>query len=306
MRWAAHTDCDWGMNDNAICPKLPELTRTLMAKARAMTKSLQTEHRFGMLVALQQEAQPGVAGRTSLEVIGETLKGPRQLQSTKGSTVFAALARSDGLSPDAGAFLSKWRVAAADGASSNEVANSMTLQPRRGPGWQRTKWLCEVHRVATAHTGTFDLVDSTTSGLIRLSLSLSASAAASVFVNVFERPHSHPALFPQRRPSCRSRLVNIFLSSGPNRSYWKTLQTYLANGEWDRQSVQYFAQPREDHPLVPQKSADGLTCALRGSQISVVAARGGGKGQMRLLPRLLSSIRYTASCQRHSQTFARG
>jgi hypothetical protein len=107
------------------------LTQSLFAKAEARTKLLQTEQWYGMLLAVGSEAAHGGVEQNYMFVVGDTVNGLQQLQDTRGQAVFEALAKADGVSAHAASFQTKWRVAATDGAGSNEVAEAHIHRARR-------------------------------------------------------------------------------------------------------------------------------------------------------------------------------
>ena len=169
--------------------------------------------------------------------------------------------------------------------------------------------------MATAHASTFESVESAIACLIHIGLSLSTSAAATVFRDVLRgtiraRISLRGGALSAEAQSHKACVLKIFLSSGRNRNFRRTMLTYLANGDWrDRQCVQYFPRPHEDITRVPHMLANGIVSALFGSQVPLWP-RSRWKGadivvsQIALLDSVhgLLSAAYPVFCQRIGAT----
>ena len=266
---------DFGVGEKARHPILPSVVNSVVEKTKATTKLLQSEQRFAMLFEVKGPAgdNGGPTATKYAVIVGDSLCGLQQLQSTKGQTVFAALAQCDALSPSAQEFDMGWRFAVTDGAGSNDIAGEMVLVRRRGGGWERTRWLCELHRSATAHVETFSLVDSAVSGMIRLALSLSLGSASVVFRatlkdTIAARISIRSGTLSSEAQEYKTHVMRLFLSCGRKRNFRAVSLSYLPNGDWrNTKEVEYYPQPGEDLASVLEKLADGITMALYGKSI---------------------------------------
>ena len=169
--------------------------------------------------------------------------------------MFEALARADGISAHAAGFQAKWRTVAIYGADSNEVAEAHNHRARRGLGWQRLKWVCEVHRVATAHASTFESVESAIAGLIHIGLSLSTSASATVFRDVLRdtiraRIYLRGGALSAEAQSHKACVLKIFLSFGRNRNLSKDDANLFSKRGLARPTVRaiFSKTSRRHHP----------------------------------------------------------
>eukprot|EP00971_Amphidinium_carterae_P302738 6015511-Amphidinium_carterae.1 len=159
-----------------VTPLPPELTWMLEwqshTKTSAVQKLFQVRSSYGMLLA---------QGDLTCLLLGDTVNPLNVLSRNTGGVMQASLLKLSGCSSAASRFKLPIRASTTDRAPANFNAEDLT-NAARGPNWAKLHCLCDVHRIARAHTKCLEeLLGGDVAGLIRTALSLQPGSMMPLF-----------------------------------------------------------------------------------------------------------------------------
>ncbi|CAK0878432.1 unnamed protein product, partial [Prorocentrum cordatum] len=231
-------------NTEALMDIAPDLALSKELESATLAKDGQTpnrahlfgsEHGWAALISIQDGER-----RRLVNFFGPTLTWTQVVDRGTAKCAKQALIETCGTFIDADHYDTRLRIATTDAASANYMTER-GMMADRDDGWVNLHMPCNVHKVATGHTKTYDLVKDDITGAIQLSLSVSSASAMSSFRRAFTTVARKRLVVERGRPTAldeeyRETMLNLFLTKGQKHGEKAHMAKTILNGPWQDHS----------------------------------------------------------------------
>ncbi|CAK0870415.1 unnamed protein product, partial [Prorocentrum cordatum] len=231
-------------NTEALMDIAPDLALSKELESATLAKDGQTpnrahlfgsEHGWAALISIKDGER-----RRLVNFFGPTLTWTQVVDRGTAKCAKQALIETCGTFIDADHYDTRLRIATTDAASANYMTERGMMADREN-GWVNMHMPCNVHKVATGHTKTYDLVKDDITGAIQLSLSVSSASAMSSFRRAFTTVARKRLVVERGRPTAldeeyRETMLNLFLTKGQKHGEKAHMAKTILNGPWQNHS----------------------------------------------------------------------
>ena len=276
QEWSPPSSATASVEVNSRVPSTePMASKTSSAnpayKATATSKLFATQNRYAILMK-HSEADPSEPGSEHFHFQGTSLAQLQVLERTTGETIFQALLDNLRISDHVKSFPLKVRVCCTDQAGSNSVAEAGVCN-YLGSDWCSLHTSCNVHKIATCHKKTFDMVEPHIAGLIHWSLALSNSAMMNKFRETLRSLVEDRLVVLTGAPPLSARrfqekALELFGQTGTRVAIKNYLLKTWLNGDWSNCGrVEVWVPPASQLqiPFLKQQVAKALVMATTSS-----------------------------------------